>query len=238
MEKASFFDWDGTLTDIKKVFLMNSFSEHLVSKGLFPRKGYLQIEDLRHLYGQGKISYREAAGGIPSVYASFLKGVRIIDLQREATNFADKVIKEYAYPYTRDLITLMGEYGMTIAISGAPEEVVMALGKNIGFDLSYGTILQSKNGVCTGSIKQNLVLKETKEAIVSKIIKENSINLEKSYAFGDTAEDTPLLSKVENPVALNPNRELLAIAKKNRWMTLYSDEDVVNKINERIKHGR
>jgi len=238
MKKASFFDWDGTLTDIKKVFLMNSFSGQLVSKKLFPKDGYLYIEDLRHLYGQGKISYREAAGKIPEVYASSLKGINMSDLEMEAASFAGKILREYVYPYTKSLVTLMNEYGITIAISGAPEEVVVALGKALDFDLSCGTIVETKNGICTGRLKQNLVLKETKKAVISKLIKENNIDLEKSYAFGDTAEDMPLLSKVENPVALNPNRELLAIAKKNRWMTLYSDEDVVNKINERIKHGR
>jgi len=36
-----------------------------------------------------------------------------------------------------------------------------------------------------------------------------SINLEKSYAYGDTGGDYSMFQLVENPVCVNPTRELL-----------------------------
>jgi HAD superfamily hydrolase (TIGR01490 family) len=232
--KASFFDWDGTLTN-RKIFLMNEFYKHIASRNLAPMESYYRMEGLKRLYAEKKISYREAAGDIPLIYATSLKGVKQSDINRESKSFAQEVMRKYLYPYAKGLVSLMHDRGLTISISGAPHGPIKSLGKILDFDLSYGTLVEIEDGVCTGKLKQNLVIKETKEAVIAKIIKEKDIDLEESYAFGDTGQDLPLLSRVGHPVCLNPNSVLLEIAQKNNWPIFTSKDDVVSNIKKLLK---
>jgi phosphoserine phosphatase len=50
--------------------------------------------------------------------------------------------------------------------------------------------------------------------LLKKIIKQNNVDLKKSFGFGDTAQDMAFISKVGYPVAVNPNEELLRIANE------------------------
>jgi phosphoserine phosphatase len=128
----------------------------------------------------------------------------------------------------------MKNYGMMIGLSGAPDEVVRVLGEYFNFDLSFGTQLGEKNGFYNGRIKRNLVIKETKEAILKRIIDEHEIDLSKAFGFGDTEQDLSFLSLVGNPIVLNPNQELLSIAQKNDWMIFHNGDDIINEINKRL----
>lgn len=234
--RASFFDWDGTLTDLKKGFLMIDFSKHLASKNLFSKESYFKMEEFKNLYSKGKLSYREAIGKIPRAYSIALKGISEHDIKREAEIFADKVIKGYLQPYTKNLVDLMNGYGMTIGISGAPKELVVSLGNRLNFDLSFGSEVEIKNGICIGVLKHNLVMKEAKEVVLEKVTKENDIDLSESFGFGDTEQDLAFLSKVRNQVALNPNHKLLTIAKNNRWLIFNSSDDVISEISKKLKN--
>ncbi len=229
---TSFFDLDGTLS---KGLLITEFSKHLVSTNLFPKENYSEIEKWNKLYLEKKVTYRKIAIEKPKIYAFSLKNRAVDDIKREAKVFVEKVKENLLYPYAKELVKLMKKYGMTILISGSPVEVVTLLGEYFHFDLSYGTELEVKREVYTGKLKQNLIIKETKETILEKIIYENKIDLSKSFGFGDTEQDLSFLSKVGNPVALNPNKELLFIAQKNSWMTFNAGDDVINKINEKLK---
>jgi HAD superfamily hydrolase (TIGR01490 family) len=226
MKKASFFDWDGTLTNVNKGFLMIDFSKHLASRNIFPKESYSKMEESKNLYFEGKLNYREAIGRIPRIYSTTLKGVSENDIKKEAEIFADKVVEEYLHPYAKDLVTLMSKYGMIIGISGAPKELVASLGRRLNFDLSYGSEVEIENEIYTGVLKQNLVIKEIKEAILENIVKENKIDLSKSFGFGDTEQDSSFLSKVGFPIILNPNSKLLDIAKQNDWPIFTSKDDV------------
>jgi HAD superfamily hydrolase (TIGR01490 family) len=235
--KASIFDLDGTLT-LKNKFLMTNFSRYLTSKNIFPKSSFDEIEKSLKLYFKNNISYREAAFQLTKVYSTALKGVKINVIEKEAEKFVnEEVIKEYLYHYTKALVKLMKNYGITIGISGAPKEVVEFLGKYLKFDLCYGTELEVENGICTGKMKLNLIIKETKEAILEKIIKEKNINLSESFGFGDTDQDLSFLSKVGTPIALNPDVEMLKLFKKNKWLFFTSKDDVVKNIKKILKEN-
>jgi len=231
---ATIFDLDGTLT-LKNKFLMTNFARYLTSKNIFSKDNFAIIEKDKRSYFEKKITYRQAAFRLSSVYSIALKGVKISDIEKEAEKFVnEEVIKEYFYNYTEALANLMKKHGITIGISGAPKEVVVCLGKHLNFDLCHGTEVEVEKGICTGRLKQNLIIKETKEAILEKIIRENKIDLSKSFGFGDTDQDLSFLSKVGNPIVLNPDNELLSIAKKNGWMILRAEDDVIGEISKII----
>lgn len=227
--KASFFDIDGTLV---KGLMIHEFPKKLAEKELIESRFSEEIDKWVNLYLEGKATYRKIALIIPDLYSKALENVKVEDIERQAEVFVDQYMEKSIHPYTIELVKLMKKYGMTVGISGSPIEVVGYLGRIFNFNITYGTELEVENGFYTGKIKCNLIIKETKEYILKKIIKENKIDLKDSFGFGDTEQDLPFLSKVGNPVALNPNSKLLSVAKENGWMVFNSGDNVVNLIRK------
>jgi hypothetical protein len=48
----------------------------------------------------------------------------------------------------------------------------------------------------------------------------HEIDLEASYAYSDSLSDLPMLRAVGNPVAVNPDPPLAALAKEEGWQVL------------------
>lgn len=229
--KASFFDIDGTLI---KGFMISEFPRQLSERGIFDKKLFLEIENWIKMYRKNKTTYRKIALEIPKIYSKGMKGLKERDVRSEARKFVKVYVKKFIQPYTRDLVKLMKNYGMTIGISGSPIEVVSLVGRMFNFDITYGSELEIKDEIYTGRMRQNMIIKETKEDVLEKIVKKNRIDLEKSFGFGDTEQDLAILSKVKHPVALNPNIKLLNIVKKNGWLFFNSNNNVAKELKNRL----
>ena len=56
---------------------------------------------------------------------------------------------------------------------------------------------------------------ESKNRVVLEFKEKYNIDLSRSYAYGDTIGDYHMLKLVGNPIAINPNSELLDIIKED-----------------------
>lgn len=71
---------------------------------------------------------------------------------------------------------------------------------------------------------------------ITKFCEKYNIDLQKSYAYGDTNGDFSMLSLVGNPRAINPSKELLERIKENKELKekieIYIErKDVVYKLS-------
>lgn len=57
---------------------------------------------------------------------------------------------------------------------------------------------------------------KSKQRELNNLIKEYDVDLEYSYAYGDTTGDFSMLKMIGNPVAINPNRELLISIREDK----------------------
>lgn len=226
---ASFFDIDGTLI---KGFMISSFPRYLMERGLVDKESLEKLEEIIRLYSSKKISYRETALRCPRLYSRCVKGLEEEDVTSEAKGFVKPYLKKNVQPYAFELVKLMKSFGMTVGISGSPIEVISIVGEIFGFDASYGSVFEIKNGIYTGRVKQNMIIKESKDSIVKDLVRQRRIDLRESFAFGDTEQDLALLSKVDCPIALNPNGKLLSVAKKRGWTVFSSKDDVVKSLSK------
>lgn len=231
MNRATFFDIDGTLY---KGFIIYEFPKYLTSRGLFKKQYFVEIDAHVKRYRNNQESYREASIAIPPLYASGLKGKRVDVIKEEASNFIE-MYRANMLSYTMDLIRLMNKYGLTIAIGGPPIEVSSLLKNTLGIGLVYGTELKVNDGMYTGDVKRNLILNEMKEAVFEEVVRENDIDLNVSFGFGDTEQDYSILSKVGIPIALNPNNELMELVKNNNWLFFTTEDDVVSEVRKKLK---
>ena len=49
---------------------------------------------------------------------------------------------------------------------------------------------------------------ESKQRVLNELIAKYNVDLENSYAYGDTTGDISMLRMVGNPIAINPNKPL------------------------------
>lgn len=226
---CSFFDIDGTLL---KGLIIQSFPRFLADKGFIETTYPNKIDKIISDYNSRKVSYREAAEIVPSLYASALKGKRMNDVKNWARKFTKIYLPNHIFSYTKKLVHHVNNLvDATIAISGSPLEVVEEL-KEMGFDMTYGSLFEEKFGVYTGRVLANLILGEEKAEFARKICEELDVDLSRSVAFGNTDQDAPLLSMVGLPIAVNPNKRLQEICISKGWRCL--DKEGPNDLKKMI----
>jgi len=99
--------------------------------------------------------------------------------------------------------------------------------------------LTDDKGIFTGKVIPMWDANSKKKAIAEYCEKYN-IDLEKSYAYGDTTGDFTMFKKVGNAIAINPAKKLLEKIKKDKElrekvMIIVERKDVVYKLRPDVE---
>jgi phosphoserine phosphatase len=127
----------------------------------------------------------------------------------------------------------MKKVGITIAISGSPLESLLPLKQRLSFDELRATTLEANGGVYTGRAVLNLAIDTAKREVVKGYL--SDIDETRSFAFGDSVHDLPILEAVANPFVLGNNSELQAIGRGRGWVVASDEKEVFKKAQERIE---
>lgn len=107
-----------------------------------------------------------------------------------------------------------------IVVSTSGSEVVEPIAAMLGADHSVGTRMSiGDDGRYTGEIEYYAYGPE-KAAAVRALAAEHGYSLSASYAYSDSITDMPMLSAVGHPHAVNPDKQLRAVAGENDWPVL------------------
>lgn len=99
-----------------------------------------------------------------------------------------------------------------------PYDVVKPFADLMGFDDVLATRYRVGDDNCyDGTIDGEFVWSTGKARMVESWARANLVDLAESYAYSDSFFDIPMLSKVGNPVAVNPDPRLFAVAVLRRW---------------------
>lgn len=82
---------------------------------------------------------------------------------------------------------------------------------------------EAVDGVYTGRPTGLFIYGEGKARAIEALAAREGIDLAASYAYTDSASDLPMLRLVGHPVVVNPDRELLRIARQQGWEVLRCD---------------
>src|SRR5699024_10035389 len=104
--------------------------------------------------------------------------------------------------------------------SGAFSPLLDAVSKQFSFDKVVGTNIPFKNDSIDQQAPIYHVQGERKTKRIHKILQDQSIDWENSYAYGDSYSDLPVLELVGNPVAVQPDNRLRALAEQNKWQII------------------
>lgn len=222
---AAFFDIDGTIyregliTEVfKKIIKYELVDEEKWHNDVRP--AYLKWDRRQGLYDTYLLKmidiYMEAIKGIDKYHIDYI---------------AKKVIEQKGdrvYTFSRDRIKWHKEQGhIVIAISGSPIELVHEMSLKYDMDDYKGTIYKlDKDNKYSGEVVP-MWDGESKERAIKELKKKYNIDLEKSYAYGDTSGDYTMFKCVGNPYAINPTKELIH--------KILSDREIMDKINIMIE---
>lgn len=216
MAEAAFFDLDKTV--IAKAS-MAAFGRPLYRGGLINRRTVVRTIYAQLVYMHLGAS-EERLERIRESVLHLTKGWsrdRVCEIVEEALA---KVVEPIVFREAIELIEQHRSEGrMVVIVSASPEELVVPLARYLHADAVIASrALIDEEGRYTGSMAFYAYGPFKAEAIAG-LAAERGIDLEASYAYSDSYTDTPMLEAVGHPVAVNPDRVLLKLARERGWET-------------------
>ena len=140
---------------------------------------------------------------------------RVRAIVREAI---DEVIEPIVFEEALELMrSHRAEGRLVVIVSASPIEVVEPLGEHLGADVALGSIARvDDDGRYSGELERYCYGPE-KPVAIRELAEARGIDLDASYAYSDSATDLPMMEIVGHPVAVNPDRPLLRVARERGW---------------------
>lgn len=221
--KFAAFDIDGT---IFRSGLYREVSLELINMGVLPQNVIEEttnkLTDWQHRVHEN--AFEEFEMVLTTYLDQELSHLKVADYERAAEQvFTTK--SDNVYVYTRELIKKLKSEGYyLIAISGSQVELVEPFAQKYGFDTWIGQEWERGGEYFTGNITKTHT---GKDKILARIIDEQNLTLDDSWAVGDSNGDVGMLSMVEHPIAFCPTHELYEKAKANSWKIVIERKNVI-----------
>jgi HAD superfamily hydrolase (TIGR01490 family) len=104
-----------------------------------------------------------------------------------------------------------------VLVTGGLDLVLQPLAEFVGAEHLIAMQLCQKDGLCTGELGLPPIADQQKAVLVREYAKTHDIDLGRSFAYGDSYGDLPLLECVGQPAAVRPDRRLRALAQARGW---------------------
>lgn len=217
---GAFFDIDGTLA--RESMLIQHF-KRLIKYGIIDESEWFnRIRPLYREYDRRYAEYDDYLDEVADVYKEYITGLdkAIIDFT------AKQVVEEYAdvvYQATRNRIQNHMKKGhLTFFVSGSPDFLVSKLAEKYGVTDYRATVYETdEKNRFTGRITP-MWDSDSKSKVLKAIENDYQIDMEESYAYGDTNGDYSMLKLTGKPTAINPSYRL--------WKLIEEDQELSKKI--------
>jgi HAD superfamily hydrolase (TIGR01490 family) len=210
---AAFFDLDRTLMAGSSAFAFGraAYETGLVSRRQLASDAWANAKfRLQGSTDAATDELRDRIGGM-------LEGTRVRDLERLGGRVLMHVLPR-VYPQMLDVAYEHQDAGRPIYIcTAASAEMAELLAYVLRFDGGIGSRSEIRDGHYTGRPGGPFTYREGKAVAMRELAAQEGIDLAESYAYSDSESDLPMLEAVGNPVAVNPDRPLAAIAAERGW---------------------
>ncbi|HYO45670.1 MAG TPA: HAD family hydrolase [Gemmatimonadota bacterium] len=218
MRRAAFFDVDGTVVagDIVR-YGVEIRTMHRSRLGrlawiaaFLPRVPWLLALDAWRREAFQRSFYR--------IY----RGLDADELDRRAGVLFRQYIEPRIYPQARERIERHRARGdQVVLITGSIEAIVAPLAEHLRVSSVIAPRLAVEDGRLTGELVEAPVAGERKAERMSALAEERGIDLQASVAYGDSADDLPMLERAGRAAVVNPRGRLLDQAMARNWEILY-----------------
>jgi HAD superfamily hydrolase (TIGR01490 family) len=150
-----------------------------------------------------------------------LTGFSMAELARWHEQFMREKIEPIILPKATALVDSHRAQGHTLMIITATNSFITGpIAKRFGIDILIATEPEQTNGMYTGDIVGAPCYREGKVERLNQWLLDKQEDLRGSYFYSDSHNDLPLLQRVDNPVAVDPDDTLREYAEKNHWNIL------------------
>ena len=217
---AAFFDLDRTLMEGSSAF---QFGRAAYKAGLLSRR-QLVSDGWANLRFRLRGSTDTATHALRDRISASLAGTPVRDMQRLGPDVLARILPR-VYPQMLSLAYEHQDAGRRVYIfTAASQELAEMLAHVLTFDGGVGSqFSEVDDGVYTGQPTGLFIYGADKARAIKRLASSEGIDLSRSYAYSDSASDLPMLRAVGHPVAVNPDKELLAEARENGWQVLRFD---------------
>ena len=212
-KKLAIFDLDHT---ILKCNSDHSWLDYLTNIGFIKKEEYFeQNAEFQKKFREANVNYKEyyeftiqylrnkSDDYISNIRSDFMKEI----IEPSINIYALRLIHKH---YDKDDELLLAS-GTTSIIAGP-------IAKRLEFKNVVCTKCEQKNNIYTGKIEDPPSLGEGKLINVQTWMQNNGFsNFNGTTFYSDSILDMPLLEKVEKPVAVNPDKELLRVSQDLGW---------------------
>jgi HAD superfamily hydrolase (TIGR01490 family) len=215
--QAAFFDLDKTVIARSSTLAFGRplMKEGMISKALIVKALYAQL--VYHLVGADEAKMEKMRLALLELTKGWEKE-KVQALVRETiTDIIDPVI----YDEALELIAEHRRAGRRVyIISSSAEEIVRPLAEYLGVPHFIATRAKiDREGRYTGEL-EFYCYGENKAIAIREHAERYGIDLSESYAYSDSVTDVPMLELVGHPNAVNPDKELRALALERGWPVL------------------
>ncbi|MCG7286828.1 HAD-IB family hydrolase [Cellulomonas sp. ACRRI] len=211
---AAFFDVDNTI-------IRGASSFHL-AVGLYRRAFFQRSDIVRFAVHQFRyLTFGENRQQIDEVRQRALEimhGRSVAEVVAIAEDIYDEVLSLRIFPGTQRLLDQHLRAGHEVwLVTATPVEIADIIARRLGATGALGTIAEHKDGFYTGRLVGDLLHGRAKAEAVRALAEREGLDLERSFAYGDSTNDVPILSEVGFPCAINPDRRLRKHAAEVGW---------------------
>jgi HAD superfamily hydrolase (TIGR01490 family) len=215
---AAFFDLDKTLMAGSSGM---QFARIAAKQGIVGKR-QLASWGFEHLRYRLRGTTDERTSEVLKVARELITGVPAKNIDRMGPEVMAAILPR-VFPQMLEEVYVHQDAGRpTFIVSAAGNGVVEQLAQVLGMDGGIGTRYETDDeGNFTGRLDGPFVYGEGKVVAMEEFAVRHEIDLAESYAYSDSISDLPMLRAVGNPVAVNPDPPLAAIAREEGWQTLH-----------------
>ena len=212
--RVSFYDLDGTLVGLN---LVHAALFMLANVGEWSGR-------LSHLIGfaarvpQLYLAERRDRRLLNTVLFEAFKGVSRDRLFSLGEEYCERIMIRNLYPRAIELIEANRGAGIApVLVTGSPDFIVAPLARHLEIADFAANRLVYGRGLATGRLATPVMAGDEKAAWCAQYTAERDIKMGDCWGYADSHYDTAFLAALGHPVAVNPDRKLLAAATNRQW---------------------
>lgn len=210
---AAFFDLDRTLISGSSAFVLAIAAWRA---GLLPAVQFGR-DAVSALAFKLAGASDDTSHGVRDRILGAVRGVRLDDLVALNAETVPALI-ERVRPEAQRLVEQHRTAGRdTYIVSASPVELVQPLAAALGMTDGIGTRSRIVDGAYTGELVGPFCYGPGKVEAIAALALREGLDLERCWAYSDSASDLPMLQAVGHPVAVNPDARLERHATEHGW---------------------
>ncbi|MGW2423304.1 HAD family hydrolase [Streptomyces sp. NPDC001709] len=214
---AAFFDLDKTV--IAKSSTL-TFSKSFYQGGLINRRAALRTAYAQFVFLVGGLDHDQMER-MREYLSTLCRGWNVQQVREIVAETLHDLIDPIIYDEAASLIEEHHTAGRDVVIvSTSGAEVVEPIGELLGADRVVATrMVVGEDGCFTGEVEY-YAYGPTKAEAIRELAASEGYDLDRCYAYSDSATDLPMLQAVGHPHAVNPDRALRREAVTRGWPVL------------------